>query len=123
MSHPDLDLARTNIDRLLKARRTEQPAGNGGASRNGSSVGETLKSMQRVFKVAPRYQQTAALLERGIHSAAAIHAMGETRFVREFAKDESLHTRGRLAPPITRRRISTRRARCLAGSFRPPRVR
>ena len=51
-------------------------------------MGETLKSIQRVFKVAPRYQQTAALLERGIHSAAAIHAMGETRFVREFAKDD-----------------------------------
>ena len=71
-THPDLDLARTNIDRL----ETKVAPG----------VRDTLKSIQRVFKVAPTFDQTTALLNRGVNSAGAIHAMGETRFVREFAE-------------------------------------
>jgi hypothetical protein len=71
-THPELDLARTNIDRV--------------AGELNSAARETLKSIQRVFKVAPTFDQTTALLQRGVRSAGAIHAMGETRFVRDFAE-------------------------------------
>ena len=70
-SHPDLDLAHTNLDRMLKDHTAKEP----------------LKGVQRVFKVAPTYRATKALTTGGIRSAAAISAMGETRFVKEFGKE------------------------------------
>jgi hypothetical protein len=42
---------------------------------------DQLKAVQRVFKLAPTYRQTTALLDAGIHSAAAAHAIGQQQFV------------------------------------------
>ena len=80
--YPDFDLATSNIDLLLKSK----PAASKSANKSDvESTKTALKAMQRVFKIAPTYRQTKALLDKGLHSAAGIHAMGETRFVDTFA--------------------------------------
>ena len=73
-AHPDFDLANGNLTQLLQrhvAAGTEVTP----------QAAAALRSTQRVFKVAPRYEQTTALLARGITSAGQIHAQGKTRFV------------------------------------------
>src|SRR5205814_4234103 len=45
---------------------------------------QQLKGVQRVFKVAPRYEQTDALLADGLDSAFKIYRMGESEFVRSY---------------------------------------
>ncbi|MEU1250023.1 neuraminidase-like domain-containing protein [Micromonospora arida] len=69
-ANPDFDLATGNVERLLRDHperlRTGRPA---------------LKAAQRIFKLAPTYRQTTALLAAEVPSAARIHALGETRFV------------------------------------------
>lgn len=69
-ANPDFDLATGNVERLLRDQpehlRAARPA---------------LKATQRIFKLAPTYRQTTALLAAGVPSAARIHALGETRFV------------------------------------------
>lgn len=70
-THTDLDFSAANIDVLLRDRPVE------GMGRAAS----TLKAMQRVFRLAPTYPQTKALLDAGITSAAQIHAMSRTRFL------------------------------------------
>jgi hypothetical protein len=67
----DFDLTTGNLELLLRRRAIElAPAAK-----------EALKRTQRVFKLAPTYRQTQALLAAGVPSAAKVHAMGETRFV------------------------------------------
>jgi len=102
--HPEFDLATTNIDAFfLKAGQDgtpgeaaaanhqpaadKQPAdGNGAvdASAPSEAVKNTLKQVQRVFKLVPNYTKTSALLNAGIGSAHDIYSMGKDRFVRTF---------------------------------------
>jgi hypothetical protein len=84
--HPEFDLASGNIDLLLKARSTASAAA---ADHDAELAKTALKSMQRVFKVAPTYGKTKALLEKGLNSAASIHAVGETRFISSVTADEA----------------------------------
>lgn len=79
--HPNFDLATGNIEAVFKQKRK---AARSAPARQGSPK-ESVKAVQRVFKIAPVFRQTKALLENGIRSAAAIHAMGETRFIKSFA--------------------------------------
>jgi hypothetical protein len=67
---PDFDLATGNVELSLA---------------QDSAPKEAVKAAQRVFKIAPTFRQARVLLESGVHSAAGIHAMGETRFVNTFA--------------------------------------
>src|SRR5258707_10253120 len=95
-ANPEFDLGTTNIEVFLKKSPPAAAAasGDGAAPSTGPrSLGavlaeqplkEALKAVQRVFKVAPKYRQTKALLDAGVHSAAAVHAMGEKRFVARF---------------------------------------
>jgi hypothetical protein len=69
---PGFDLARGNIDELLTT--DAAPA-----------VRDQLRATRRVFKIAPSYPQTKALLDAGIHSASQIAAMGESQFVKRFS--------------------------------------
>lgn len=78
--HPDFDLAAGNVDLLLK----KSPAH--------AKAKQALKATQRVFKVAPTFRQSRALLDAGVRSAADIYALGQTRFVNRFAK-QGLFTR------------------------------
>jgi hypothetical protein len=43
-----------------------------------------LKTVQRVFKLAPRFEQTGRLLADGLHSAHQIYRMGQSEFVRAY---------------------------------------
>jgi len=74
--HPDFDLAADNIDMLLKKSPAHEQAR------------QALKATQRIFKVAPTFRQSKALLDGGVRSAADIHALGQTRFVDQFAKQD-----------------------------------
>ena len=44
-----------------------------------------VKAVQRVFKLAPTFDATDALLADGLHSAQQIYRMGKTEFVRRYA--------------------------------------
>ena len=44
-----------------------------------------LRRLQRVFKLAPTYEASNALLSKGIHSSQQIYAMGKERFMKTFA--------------------------------------
>ncbi len=46
---------------------------------------DNLKTVQRVFKLAPVYSQTQALLNDGIQSAQQVVQMGETQFVNKYS--------------------------------------
>jgi hypothetical protein len=74
-AHPDFDLAGGNLSRLLERHRAA------GGAKVSPQARAALASTQRVFKVAPRYEQTSALMARGITSAGQIHAQGRNRFV------------------------------------------
>jgi hypothetical protein len=45
-----------------------------------------VKAVQRVFKLAPTFEATNAMLADGIHSAQIAYRMGESEFVRRYAK-------------------------------------
>ncbi len=78
--HPDFDLATTNIDVFFKRSEVTSLAGEDGAG-----MKESLKAVQRVFKLAPTYRKTNALMQAGISSAYSIYAMGQTQFLKRFA--------------------------------------
>src|SRR5260221_10424008 len=44
-----------------------------------------VKAVQRVFKLAPNFAATDALLTDGVHSAQMAYRMGESEFVRRYA--------------------------------------
>jgi Tc toxin complex TcA C-terminal TcB-binding domain/ABC toxin N-terminal region/Neuraminidase-like domain len=74
--NPSFDLVTGNVTKFLEAQ-----------SGDTSQVREPLKALQRVFKLAPTYQQASALLAGGIRSAAHVAAMGQSRFVTRFSKN------------------------------------
>lgn len=76
-SSEEFDLKETNVDLFLK--NTKLDRGVGDAARR------ELKSLQRVFKLAPNYRKTNALLGQNINSAQSIVATGKSRFVKEVA--------------------------------------
>ena len=75
--HEDFDLIRHNIDLFLKKKKV--------AEKDIKAIGEELKSVQRIFKLVPHYSKTISLLNEKIHSSQHIVAIGETRFVNEWA--------------------------------------
>jgi hypothetical protein len=70
-THPDIDLTRANLDRVLR----DSPAAPSATAR------DQLKAVQRVFKLAPTFAQTTALLDAGVRSAAGVKAIGRARFL------------------------------------------
>jgi hypothetical protein len=72
--HPDFELLRTPIDDFIKSHPI-----------NDNGFYSELKAVQRVFKLAPTFQSTDALLASRLHSAQQIYRMGESAFVRRFA--------------------------------------
>jgi Tc toxin complex TcA C-terminal TcB-binding domain/Neuraminidase-like domain len=84
--HPDFDLAHGNVARLLAAHGEPLDGG----------VAAALRTTQRVFRLAPAFARTKALLGTGITSAAAMMRRGRQRFVREavgtgaFTADEAM---------------------------------
>jgi len=78
------DLTKTNIEHFFKQEEALTRAG------DTESLKSSLKRLQRVFKVAPTYEQTIALLSMGVESSHAIEALGEVRLAQLFDQDKSL---------------------------------
>lgn len=89
-NHPEFELASTNVNVFFKKNAIAFPVGAVEAD-----VKREIRKVQRVFKLAPSYRKTTALLDANVHSCQAIAAMGESRFVRfadnsgEFTKLEA----------------------------------
>jgi hypothetical protein len=49
----------------------------------------SLAKVQRIFKVAPTFETTQALLDEGLHSATQIASVGRPRFIASLAKRSS----------------------------------
>lgn len=79
--HPEFDLLRTPIDEFLsKGIRSEFQA-----LAKEETFRLELKAVQRVFKLAPTFEATDAVLADGLHSAQMIYRLGESEFVRRYA--------------------------------------
>ena len=81
----DFDLQKSSIDLFLKEKKLT-----GGKT---DAMRDELKSVQRIFKLVPHYSKTNALLQKNIHSAQSIAAIGETRFVKEIAPEAGISRR------------------------------
>ncbi|WP_367025571.1 neuraminidase-like domain-containing protein [Methylococcus sp. ANG] len=79
--HVEFDLLRTSVDEFLEKRGGEL-----GALAKDPSFRVELKAVQRVFKLAPTFEATDALLADGLHSAQMVYRLGESEFVRRYGK-------------------------------------
>lgn len=75
--HEDFDLRHTTIDLFMKEKKLD--------TTKNEPLRAELKRVQRVFRLAPQYSKTNALLAKNIHSAQNVTAMGKARFVHEIA--------------------------------------
>lgn len=81
-AHPELELRRTAVDEFLK-----QPfKGELAKAAADPSFRIELKAVQRIFKLAPTFEATDALLAEKLHSGQAVYRIGESEFVRRFGK-------------------------------------
>lgn len=74
--HPELDLLHTRVDEALANQRVS------------AEVRTELKTIQRVFKLAPSFAATQTLLADELHSAQSIYRLGESEFVRRYAREQ-----------------------------------
>jgi hypothetical protein len=79
-ANPNFNLAATPVERYLKA-----AAPGSLPQADTQALKDNLKTVQRVFKLAPVYSQTQALLNDGIQSAQQVVQMGETQFVKKYS--------------------------------------
>ena len=75
-TNPEFDLATGDVRALL----AEHP------EFTGDGATASLRSAQRVFRLAPSYAKSRTLLDDGLHSAAAVLARGRERFVRDAVR-------------------------------------
>jgi hypothetical protein len=78
---PEFDLLHTSVDEFLEKRGSEL-----GALAKDPSFRTELKAVQRVFKLAPTFEATDALLADGLHSAQMVYRLGESEFVRRYGE-------------------------------------
>lgn len=78
--HGDFEFLNTNVDRFLK--KSEETEAERGAGE--LEFRTELKSVQRVFKLATRFEAADSLLSDGIHSAQQIYRMGKSEFVQKY---------------------------------------
>ena len=80
--HGEFELLTTPIDQFLDdgvGRELRRLA-------DDESFRRELKAVQRIFKLAPTFQATDALLAEGLHSAQRVYRVGESRFARRFSE-------------------------------------
>ncbi|HEX5835251.1 MAG TPA: neuraminidase-like domain-containing protein [Pyrinomonadaceae bacterium] len=77
----NFELLRTPIDEFLKA----APNANRDPRAQDDAFRQELKAVQRVFKLAPSFEATDALLAENLHSAQQIYRLGRNQFVQRFA--------------------------------------
>ena len=80
-AHPDFDLQHDRVETFLK---THSKAISVEAK---PLMAGQLRRLQRIFKLAPTYEASSALLSKGIHSSQQIYSMGKDRFMKTFAPD------------------------------------
>lgn len=81
--NPDFDLAHGGVDILLKDAWEKEPSNT--SSDTHVATAKMMKSVQRVFKLAPTFRQSTALLENGLESSTAIRNLGKQRFLTQYA--------------------------------------
>jgi hypothetical protein len=79
-AHPDFELLNTAVDDFLE---TRADAGTRALAQDAGFV-RGLKTVQRVFKLAPSYAATNALLAQGVHSARQVYEQGQAAFVSQY---------------------------------------
>ncbi|OLE54053.1 MAG: hypothetical protein AUG51_10120 [Acidobacteria bacterium 13_1_20CM_3_53_8] len=79
-NQPEFDFDGTRIDDYLDSHAQTALAG----VRDRAELQSQLKSMQRVFRIAPGYEHARALLDEGLSSAYALVTLSETAFVERF---------------------------------------
>lgn len=92
-AHPNFDLLHTRIHQFAKTHPASFSSKNITSDKKTASqtnldattFADHLKRVQRVFKLAPTYTATAALLEDNIHSASQIYQIGKDNFIRQYA--------------------------------------
>jgi hypothetical protein len=85
--YPNFEFLTTSIDDFLHT----EDAGNRSFAEDEAFRTE-LKAVQRVFKLAPAFNQTNALLADNLHSAEKIYRTGESEFVRRYAEKDGFTT-------------------------------
>ena len=88
-ANPDFDLATHAVDRYLADHANAETA----TLLRQHDLAPQLKAVQRVYKVAPEYGATSALLKDGIHSAQQIARIGKQAFVRRYADGKGFTAR------------------------------
>lgn len=78
-ANPDFDLQNHRIENYLSDHAKSISA------EDKPLIAGQLRRLQRVFKIAPTYQASQALIDQGIHSSAQVNAMGKDRFTKTFA--------------------------------------
>lgn len=78
--HENFELLKTPIDDFLKD--NVHPSFRKSAADEGFKL--ELKAVQRVFKLAPTFEATDALLADDLHSAQQVYRIGESEFVRKY---------------------------------------
>ncbi len=79
--YAEFDLLHTSVDEFLERRGGEL-----GPLAKDPSFRTELKAVQRVFKLAPTFEATDALLADGLHSAQMVYRLGESEFVRRYGE-------------------------------------
>ena len=76
-ANPGFDLRASQVDRAVREGTLPEGA-------DAAAVRTDLAALQRVFKIAPRYEAARALRAAGFDSAQSVARMGRNAFVREF---------------------------------------
>jgi hypothetical protein len=82
----EFDLAKGNITALVKSLAQKSDPNKKVPPKPAI---DKMKEIQRIFKLAPTFDQTKHLLDHGITSSGAVKALGQTRFLAQFASDPS----------------------------------
>jgi hypothetical protein len=80
--HEDFELLHTSVDDFLNR--------NTGPDFERENFRQELKAVQRVFKLAPTFAATDALLADGNHSAQQIYRLGKSQFVQRYGERAGL---------------------------------
>ncbi len=78
-AHPDFDLQNHRIENFLAENSKTIP------DKDKPAVSAQLRRLQRVFKLAPTYEASHALMSKDIHSSQQVYEMGKDRFMQTFA--------------------------------------
>jgi hypothetical protein len=86
--HENFELLTTPVDEFLN----KSAGADFAALATDDAFRQEVKAVQRVFKLAPNFEATDALLADDLHSAQKIYRLGESEFVRRYADHSGFTT-------------------------------